>query len=105
MTPADTLREQQLARQRAGQDIADIEFLAKCEPFQRYWARRLQDKHGVVEKSFKYDALTPEQREAKRQQMLAYEEMRDMPNVDRGVCQKLLEAPMPVPGQRPMQAN
>ena len=105
MTTADALRAQQLARQQAGQDIADIEFLAKNDQFNRYWLRRLNAKHAAVEKSFKYDALTGEQREAKRQQMLAYEELRDMPATDRSVCQRQLEAPPPVPGQRPMQAN
>ncbi len=104
-TPADTLREQQLSRQQAGQDMADIDALAKFEPFNRYWMRRLQLKHSTIEKSFKYDVLSPEQREAARQKMIAYEELRDMPKTDRAVCQRQVEAPMPVPGQRPMQAN
>lgn len=105
MTPADQLREAQLARQQAGQDIADIEALSKFEAFNRYWMRQLQQKHAAMERRFKYDAATGEQREAWRQQLLAYEELRDMPKVHRVVCQRALEAPPPVPGQRPMQAN
>ncbi len=102
---SDTLREQQLFRQRAGQDIADIEALASTPAFGRYWMRRLQDKHALAEKSFKYDVLSPEDREAKRQQMLAFEELRDMASKDRVACQKILESAAPVPGQRPMQAG
>lgn len=104
-TPAEQLREQQLARQQAGQDIADIEALAKFEPFNRYWLRRLQQKHATAERSFKHDKLSHEDREAERQKVLLLEELRDMPQKDRAVNQRVVEAPPPVPGRRPMQAD
>lgn len=105
MTPADQLREAQLRRQRDAQDAGDIDALTKYEPFNRYWLRCLNQKIADTETSFKKDEMTMERREAVRQRLLAYEELRDMMRNHRASIQKALEAPPPVPGQRPMQAN
>lgn len=105
-------QEEQLisARNRvsqAGQDAHDIRELEKYPPFHRYFQRRLKQKHDEIEQRFKYDPPTIcslQQREALRNQMLAYEDLVKMLKDDMRAAVSLIEAPPPGP-PRPTQVG
>jgi len=69
-------------REAALRDVQDIRALTGNEAFNRYYLRRLRQKHADVEKAFKYDDMPADKREAARQQMLFIEEILKMPAKD-----------------------
>jgi len=104
MTAPDQVRRLQIERQQAGQDIADIEFLQKCEPFNRYWAARLnalfQRECSTSRKGG--DATT---REEARIRANLLEELASMPGKDKAAAQAMLET-VPADGQiKPRQVT
>lgn len=84
--------EGQKARQRAQEDIQDIESLAGNSAFNRYWVRRLGELHNVeVNKAL--HAKTAEEREGARHRAIILRELADMPAQDRQQCEKFLRTP------------
>lgn len=64
-----------VTRERAAKDLSAIAELRRSDAFNDYFMRRLKDKIERNWKSHKYDDMTPEKREALRQQTLAFEEI------------------------------
>ncbi len=65
----------QVARERAAKDLSAILELQKSDAFNGYFMRRLNERIERNWRSHKYDDLSPEKREALRQQTLAMEEI------------------------------
>lgn len=89
MNPAIT---QQQARQRAQEDVQDIDALATSQPFSRYWVRRMNDLyHENVATAL--NAKSAEDREAARHRARLLRELADLPATDRALCEKFLKTP------------
>lgn len=73
-------------REAARRDVQDIRALTGHEAFNRYYLRRIRQKHAEIEKAFKYDDMPPDQREALRQKLLFIEEILKMPAKDEAVA-------------------
>lgn len=95
----------QQSRQQAGQDMADIAALEKFDPFQRYWMRRLHQRHDELQASFETGEMSLEMREIKRCQMLLLREFITMPAKDRIAAAKEAEAPLQEAQRRPVQVG
>lgn len=79
--------DQQVAAERARQDLEDIMSLKNSDAFNRYFLRRLTQKRTEVERRFKYEPpenVDKDQREELRQTMLALEDLEKMMAVDEG---------------------
>ena len=98
----DFFRQQQLDRQQAAEDLGDIDFLSKCEPFNRYWVRRLNDLY-LSRVILSRKGGTPEMREKARIESNLLEELTQMPANDRVTCKRNVDAPVPQAPQ-PSQA-
>lgn len=64
-----------MSRERAAKDLSAIVELQKNDAFNGYFMRRLRDRITRGENSLKRDEMTPEKREALRQQILTLEEV------------------------------
>ena len=103
----------------AQRDLNDINLLAKFEPFNRYYLRRLKEIAGRIEGRFRYDppeAVDKEEREILRRILMELDELQAMLVREKGTCEKQLEAatkekretfrvdgeetPRPIPGLR-----
>jgi len=100
MTAAEHAHAQ--AKEIAVHDLADINALRESEPFKRYWIRRMNERHAKLATAFKYDKMSHEERENRRQLVLEYEDIARMMEKDEEACQKLLSQPPPMamPGTR-----
>lgn len=105
LTPQDIAAAQARVaqeRQQAAQDIADIDALAKFEPFNRYWARRLNEMYQR-QVSTALSGGTPADREECRVRANLLRELTQLPAQDRQACENVLarkeQAGMPVPKQ------
>lgn len=91
MNPAISLQQ---ARQRAQEDVQDIDALSSSQPFKRYWSRRLNDLyHENVATAL--NAKTADEREAARHRARLLRELADLPAVDRASAEKMLKTPAP----------
>lgn len=82
----------QQARQRAQEDIQDIDALASSQPFNRYWVRKLNARYAdEVEASL--TSKTVEEREQARSQALALRALTQLPASDRKSCENFLRTP------------
>lgn len=82
--------EETISAELAQRDVQDIRELRNFVPFGRYLKRRLKQKHDAAEASFKYDPVSPAQREALRQKLLAYEEILALLDTDDAACRSFL---------------
>lgn len=74
----------------ARRDIEAIKSLRENPAFKGYWMRRLKDRIGELEYSFKYDAVTPKRREQIRLVLLELEEFLGMMDKDFALAERLL---------------
>jgi hypothetical protein len=91
----------QREKQRAAEDIADIEALAKTPAFERYWVRRLNERYRTELASALHGG-NAETREQARVRAVLLEQITKMPAEDRMAAQKVLERaedPHPKPRQ------
>lgn len=90
-------------RQNAQDDLTDIEALSSSQPFNRYFARRLNALYRDAV-TVSLTAKTVEEREAARHRANLLNELSNMPAADREKCEKFLRTPEPGP-TRPTQAG
>lgn len=91
---SDADQQNAKARERANQDMADISFLEKCDAFNRYWVRRLNEKYRAAQDQMA-DGKTPEDREAGRQRYKLLKELSGLPAEDKVAAQKFLNSAAP----------
>lgn len=92
-------------RQTAAQDMADASALEKYEPFQRYWLRRLRQRHDELQGEFESTPMSHEMREIKRCQMLLLREFLTLTRTDKAMAAKEAETPLQEAQQRPVQVG
>ena len=81
-------------REAAAQMLADITALQREPAFERYWLKRLRQKHETIDLRFRRDdpsECSHEDREALRQLLLLIEELIRMPAQDRAVAERTLD--------------
>jgi hypothetical protein len=75
----------QVSKELAIRDLSDIADLRRSESFNRYFIRRLQQKHDATRKSFEDDppeVTDKDEREVLRRLMKAYRELLGMMDAD-----------------------
>ena len=103
MNPVDPIVADRLKRERAQQDLTDIEALSKSQPFNRYFVAELNRIHTEsVEQAL--SAKSPEDREKGRHCALLIREIMDMPAQHRQIHERFLRSPEPTQ-QRPVQVG
>ena len=85
--------------------MADIGALEKYEPFQRYWMRRLRQRHAEMSAKFLREAMSHEMREVTRCQILLMEEFLGLTKVDLNAASREAATPPPEAVQRPVQVG
>ena len=95
--------QQAQAKQRAQEDVMDIDALSQNQPFNRYWVRRLRELHNA-EVLTALEGKTVEAREAARHRAVLLRELADLPAKDRQQCDKFLRTPDSGP-RMPQQAG
>lgn len=81
------------SRESARQDLQDIYALKQSEPFNRYFLRRLRQRHEETLKKLKYDKMSYEEREACRLNVVFIEGIVNVLAQDEATARKELEAP------------
>lgn len=84
---------QGVSAELAMRDLGDIKELAKNEAFNRYFLRRLTQKHTEIEQKLKYEPAEkcpPTMREEYRQKLLLIEEIQGMLKTDESACRSTL---------------
>lgn len=76
MNGASPVPEANVSRERAAKDLSHIADLLKSEAFNDYFLRRLNDKIEKARFSIENDEMSYEAREAKRQQLKAWKEIK-----------------------------
>lgn len=79
------------SRESARQDLQDIHALRNSEPFNRYFLRRLRQRHAENERNLKYEKMSFEEREACRLNVVFIEGIVNMLTVDEAMARKVLE--------------
>ncbi len=98
MTQAELLAEErakhqaEVSRERDRKDQEDIRTLRNTVAFDRFFMRRIGEKKQTVEKAFRHDPMTHEQREIKRQILDLYEEIEGLLASDESTIQRNLSS-------------
>lgn len=96
MTDDDYKHSQEVQRQRAQKDLEDINTLRNSESFQRYFVRRLTERHDKLAVDFKYEKVSHEEREVLRRLVLEYEqEIAQLMAKDELACRAVLTISQP----------
>lgn len=91
------------ARENAQNEVTDIEALAKSQPFNRYFVRRMNELYAdAFNKAL--TAPTADEREKNRHRANLLTELSEMPAKDRDSAEKFLRTPDRGP-DRPTQAG
>jgi len=80
------------ARESAREDLQDIHTLRQNEAFNRYFLRRLRQRHEETLKKLKYEKMSYEEREACRLNVVFIEGIINLPSIDEAMARKILEA-------------
>jgi len=87
------INQEEKAKEKMRQDIIDIQALRNFEPFNRYFVRRLKEKHAEIEKRFRDDPAEKcsyEEREILRRLMKEYEDILRMMEREEVTCKSSL---------------
>jgi hypothetical protein len=91
MTASEQLHALQVEKERAQKDMADIAFLRQNEAFNRYWRRRMTERHDAIVAQFTRGKMKKNEREVMRRLMLEYQdEIAARLDKDEIACQRLL---------------
>lgn len=94
---AQAREEAMRQKQLHSHDLDDIKFLQACEPFNRYFLRRLREKREAADRRFRGDppsVCDAAQREALRQVVNEYDDMLRLMQTDKQASERIL-ATMP----------
>lgn len=81
-----------VSRERAAKDASHIGALMQSDPFNDYFMRRLNDKIEKARFSIENDEMSYEAREAKRQQLKAWKEIKQWVSKEElANCQQTVE--------------
>ena len=81
------------SRESARQDLQDIHALKGSEAFNRYYLRRLRQRHDESVRSLIHDKMTFEERESCRLNVLFIEDIVNLIPRDEATARRVLEAP------------
>jgi len=65
-------QNEEVSRELANRDLADIKELRATAAFERYWMRRIKQKKEAYDKAFHEDQMSHEEREVHRRLVAEY---------------------------------